>query len=134
MRAGLRTHQLGFAVDVALFEIDALLGKIRKYGQRCEIALCLIVIAARRVEFGLRLREGVAANAFADRFGVDLIELLGETGAWLISMRLLERDGMRLRVAAEHQLITNEILVRLSEPLRDPQARRDTSASQIAAR
>jgi oxygen-independent coproporphyrinogen III oxidase len=83
---------------------------------------------------GLRLREGVAVNAFADRFGVDLIELLGETGAWLISMRLLERDGMRLRVAAEHQLITNEILVRLQEPLSNAQARRETSASQIAAR
>ena len=83
---------------------------------------------------GLRLREGVAIDAFATRFGVDLMDVLGETGAWLISMRLLACDGRRLRVAAEHQLITNEILVRLQEPLSNSHARRETSASQIAAR
>jgi len=59
---------------------------------------------------------------------------LGETGAWLISMSLLECDGQRLRVAADHQLITNEILVRLDPELRASQACRETSASQIAAR
>jgi len=36
-------------------------------------------------------------------------------------------------VAAEHQLITNEILVRLEEPIA-AYVRRETSASQIAAR
>jgi oxygen-independent coproporphyrinogen III oxidase len=82
----------------------------------------------------LRLREGVALERFAARFGVDLLELLGETGAWLLSMGLLERDAERLRVAAEHQLITNEILVRLKEPLQISHALRETSASQIAAR
>ena len=30
---------------------------------------------------------------------------------------IVELDGDRLRVAAEHQLILNEILVRLAEPL-----------------
>jgi len=84
---------------------------------------------------GLRLREGVALAAFRERFGVELLHVLGETGAWLISMGLLECDHQRLRVADEHQLITNEILVRLHEPLADADhARRDTSASQIAAR
>jgi coproporphyrinogen III oxidase-like Fe-S oxidoreductase len=83
---------------------------------------------------GLRLREGVVLARFAARFGMDLLPLLADTGAWLLSMGLLESDGTRLRVAAEHQLITNEILVRLSEPLSNAQARRETSASQIAAR
>jgi oxygen-independent coproporphyrinogen-3 oxidase len=83
---------------------------------------------------GLRLREGVSLDGFAARFGLDLMDVLGETGAWLISMCLLERDGQRLRVAAERQMITNEILVRLQEPLGTSQARRETSASQIAAR
>lgn len=83
---------------------------------------------------GLRLREGVVLARFLDRFGIELLPLLAETGAWLLSMGLLECDGTTLRVAAVHQLITNEILVRLSEPLGVSQARRDTSASQIAAR
>ena len=83
---------------------------------------------------GLRLREGVVLDAFAARFGVELLPMLGETGAWLLSMGLLECDGAaaagRRRAPAHHQ--------------RDPgaapgtaqraQARRETSASQIAAR
>jgi len=83
---------------------------------------------------GLRLREGVALDAFAGRFGVELLPLLGETGAWLISMGLLESDGTHVRVSAEHQLITNEMLVRIQGPLRASQARRETSASQIAVK
>jgi oxygen-independent coproporphyrinogen-3 oxidase len=84
---------------------------------------------------GLRLREGVALAQFRVRFGVDLLDVLSETGVWLISMGLLEADGQRVRVAAEHQLITNEILVRLHEPLGAFfQARRETSAAQIAER
>jgi hypothetical protein len=47
-------------------------------------------------------------------------------------MGFLELDDDRVRIADEHQLITNEILVRLQEPL--AQVRRETSASQIAAR
>ncbi len=84
---------------------------------------------------GLRVREGVSLDEFGVRFGVELMDVLGETGAWLISVRLLESDAMRLRVAADHQLITNEILVRLHEPLGSfCQASRETSAAQIAAR
>jgi oxygen-independent coproporphyrinogen-3 oxidase len=82
---------------------------------------------------GLRLREGVSLSSFATRFHADLLNLLGETGAWLLEVGFLERDGDRLRIAAEHQLITNEILVRLQEPLGD-HVRRETSASQMAAR
>jgi putative oxygen-independent coproporphyrinogen III oxidase len=101
---------------------------------------------------GLRLREGVSLTRFAERFGIDLPEALADTGAWLLSDGFLRLEDGRLRIAAEHQLITNEILVRLEEPLAayvrretsEPQTaarsepagyvRRETSASQIAAR
>jgi oxygen-independent coproporphyrinogen-3 oxidase len=83
---------------------------------------------------GLRLREGVSVDAFAQRFGVDLLDLLGETAIWLIDGGILESDGIHLRVAASHQLITNEILVRLEEPLREAHASRDRVAPPVAAR
>ena len=82
---------------------------------------------------GLRLREGVSLADFAERFGIDLPEALGETGTWLLSAGFLRVEDGRLRITAEHQLITNEILVRLDEPLA-AYVRRETSASQIAAR
>ena len=82
---------------------------------------------------GLRLREGVSLTRFAERFGIDLPEALADTGAWLLSDGFLCLEDGRLRIAAEHQLITNEILVRLEEPLA-AYVRRETSASQIAAR
>src|SRR6266851_4408769 len=85
------------------------------------------------ITLGLRLREGISLTAFERRFDVDLLITLGETGGCLLEMGFLESDGERLRVAAEHQLITNEILVRLKEPLLD-QVRRETSAAQIAVR
>ncbi len=85
------------------------------------------------ITLGLRLREGIFLPGFKARFGVDLPGVLGETGAWLIEMGLLESDRERLRVADRHQLITNEILVRLKEPLLD-QVRRETSAPQMAVR
>ena len=87
------------------------------------------------ITLGLRLREGISLRAFEARFHVDLLRLAGETGTWLLEMGFLECDGERLRVAAEHQLITNEILVRLKEPLvLGDQLRREISAPQIAAR
>jgi oxygen-independent coproporphyrinogen-3 oxidase len=87
------------------------------------------------ITLGLRLREGIFLSGFQARFGVDLLSTIGDTGTWLIDMGLLEFNGERLRVPAEHQLITNEILVRLEEPLRDGgQVRRETSAPQIAVR
>jgi oxygen-independent coproporphyrinogen-3 oxidase len=82
---------------------------------------------------GLRLREGVSAAAFAARFGVELDEVLGETGQWLIAEGFLQRHAERLSIAAEHQLVTNEILVRLEEQLAD-YVRRETSAPQMATR
>ena len=85
------------------------------------------------VTLGLRLREGVSLDGFVARFGDNLTEVIGETGTWLTSQAFLENGGGRLRVAAEHQLITNEILVRLEEPIA-AYVRRETSASQIAPR
>jgi oxygen-independent coproporphyrinogen-3 oxidase len=85
------------------------------------------------ITLGLRLREGVSLPAFRTRFGTDALEVLGETATWLLDGGILIVDGNRLRVAAEHQLILNEILVRLSEPL-NAYARRETSASHSAAR
>jgi oxygen-independent coproporphyrinogen III oxidase len=71
---------------------------------------------------GLRLREGVSLAAFSARFGTDLLPLLGATATWLIDGGILESDAHHLRVAASHQLITNEILGRLEEPLRGTHA------------
>jgi oxygen-independent coproporphyrinogen-3 oxidase len=86
---------------------------------------------------GLRLREGVSLAEFARRFDANLLDLLGEDGRSLLDYGLLELDSeadeRRLRIAADRQLITNEILVRLEESLL-AQARRETSALRIAAR
>jgi oxygen-independent coproporphyrinogen-3 oxidase len=82
---------------------------------------------------GLRLREGVDLDRFERRFGAPLLRVLGEVGEWLISAGYLELSQARLRVHADHQLITNELLVRLGEPLAD-YVRRATSASEMATR
>jgi oxygen-independent coproporphyrinogen-3 oxidase len=82
---------------------------------------------------GLRLREGVSLSRFHARFGVPVSEVLGETFDWLVSAGVLEVVQNRVRVRSEHQLITNEILVRLEEPVAD-YVRRATSAPQMAAR
>lgn len=82
---------------------------------------------------GLRLREGIALEDFQDRYGVELTEVLDETGAWLASQGLLEIDQSRVRIPDDRRLITNEILVRIEEAL-ESYVRRETSASQIAIR
>src|SRR5260370_18360762 len=87
------------------------------------------------ITLGLRLREGIFLSRFKARFEVDLLGTIADTGAWLLENGLLEFDGDRLRVAAEHQLITNEILVRLEEPLRNAHhVRPETTPPQIAVR
>jgi len=62
---------------------------------------------------GFRLREGVSQRAFAERFGVDLQSLLGGELDWFLAGGALELEGDRIRISADHQLLTNEILVRL---------------------
>jgi oxygen-independent coproporphyrinogen-3 oxidase len=85
------------------------------------------------LSLGLRLREGVAFAEFEHRFALDLRQVLGDTGAWLLDVGLLESDGAVLRVAAERQMVLNEMLSRVSEAVRD-YARRETSASHSVAR
>jgi oxygen-independent coproporphyrinogen-3 oxidase len=82
---------------------------------------------------GLRLREGVSLDAFRRRYSVDLQDVLGALGTWLQDAGFLEIGDERAKIAEDHQLITNEILVRIEEQLTD-YVRRETSASQIAAR
>ncbi len=77
-------------------------------------------LATRLLDFltlGLRLREGVSLAGFEERFGMELERVLGVDLAWMLDQHLLERAGDRLRIAADRQLITNELLVRLSEPI-----------------
>jgi oxygen-independent coproporphyrinogen-3 oxidase len=79
------------------------------------------------VTLGLRLREGIAFEPFRARFGVELLDALGQEGGDLLLAGVLERDEQALRIGAAHQLLTNEVLVRLSLALeraaqRDPVA------------
>jgi oxygen-independent coproporphyrinogen III oxidase len=85
------------------------------------------------VALGLRLREGLSVEQFRQRFGAGVFDVLGDPARELIAAGVLEHDGSRIRVAAERQMILNEILVRLQEPIA-AYARRETSNSQIAAR
>jgi oxygen-independent coproporphyrinogen-3 oxidase len=85
------------------------------------------------LSLGLRLREGVSLGGFAARFGVDLLDVLGDTGAWLIATGFVKVGDARITIDVDHQLITNEILVRIEEALAG-YLRRETSASQIAPR
>jgi oxygen-independent coproporphyrinogen-3 oxidase len=82
---------------------------------------------------GLRLREGISFDGFAERYGIDLPEVLGDTGEWLFTQGFLELSVGNMKIAQERQFITNEILVRLEEVFAD-YVRRETNASQIAAR
>jgi oxygen-independent coproporphyrinogen-3 oxidase len=79
------------------------------------------------VTLGLRLREGIAFDQFRTRFGIELVDALGDEGADLLAAGVLERTDHALRIDAAHQLLTNEVLVRLSPALaraaeRDPVA------------
>ena len=85
------------------------------------------------VTLGLRLREGISFDTFRLRFSADLRDIVGDTLQWLARAGFIQLDESRVRVAAEHQLILNEILVHLEEPLRS-YVRRETSDSQIVAR
>jgi putative oxygen-independent coproporphyrinogen III oxidase len=68
---------------------------------------------------GLRLREGVRLRTFEERFGMSLPTALGDTGAWLVESGFLRLDAERVTIPAEHQLMTNEVLVRIDQALRE---------------
>jgi oxygen-independent coproporphyrinogen-3 oxidase len=85
------------------------------------------------VTLGLRLREGISLERFRERFGFPLLDVLGAEAHDLIDADVLECTDNALRVKAERQMILNEILVRLEEPIA-AYARRAMSDSQIPAR
>ncbi len=85
------------------------------------------------ITLGLRLREGISLAGFRTRFGMDLLDLLGDEGAYLLEHGILELQQGSLRVNADHLLVLNEVLARLRDPI-DAYALRATSISHSAAR
>lgn len=63
----------------------------------------------------LRLREGLPTSAFRARFGLELEALCGDELDSLREQGLVEECGGAVRIAAEHLLISNEIILRLHE-------------------
>jgi oxygen-independent coproporphyrinogen-3 oxidase len=116
--------------------LEAYIGSVQSRGQAMRVEDEQPDLPTRVLDYltlGLRLREGVAFEAFAERFGIDLLTAAGETAVWLLDQGFLERTEMGIRIRADRQMIANEILVRLEEPLL-AYVRRETSASQIASR
>ena len=67
---------------------------------------------------GLRLvTDGIAASAFRERHGRDLLELYGPAIEELRVLDLVEWDGERLRLARRGVLVANEVAVRFLEPM-----------------
>jgi oxygen-independent coproporphyrinogen-3 oxidase len=66
---------------------------------------------------GLRLREGVSRRRFADRFGADPWTVLADEGRALLEAGVLEQAGDAVTIAADRQLVTNEVLARLAAPV-----------------
>lgn len=63
----------------------------------------------------LRLREGLPLRIFRDRYDVELRSLCGSELDELRAHGLLQLDGGTLRIASEHLLVSNEIILRLHE-------------------
>jgi oxygen-independent coproporphyrinogen-3 oxidase len=71
--------------------------------------------AARReaLMLGLRLRAGVDAAAYEQRFGVPLVDACGPALATLVAGAFLEWRESRLRLTERALLVSNEVLVQL---------------------
>jgi oxygen-independent coproporphyrinogen-3 oxidase len=61
---------------------------------------------------GLRLREGVSAEAFRERFGRSLDEVYGRELDELAAGGLIEWDGQRARLTAHGRLLGNQVFMR----------------------
>jgi oxygen-independent coproporphyrinogen-3 oxidase len=61
---------------------------------------------------GLRLREGVSAAAFQDRFGRRLDEVYGRELGELAAHGLIEWDGQHARLTARGRLLGNQVFAR----------------------
>lgn len=64
---------------------------------------------------GLRLREGVSGTEYRRRFGEELPDALGGSGRELLDAGILTWDGSRLQLDGDHQMVVNEVLLRLDE-------------------
>jgi oxygen-independent coproporphyrinogen-3 oxidase len=73
--------------------------------------------AQDHLALGLRLREGLDLERFRRRFGYSLLEASQPVATDLLAAGLLERRAGRLRIAADHLLVSNEIILRLHEAL-----------------
>jgi len=62
---------------------------------------------------GLRLtREGVSADGFRQRFGVDLTDVFGKEIDDLLKLELLEWFEARLRLTPRARLLSNQVFIR----------------------
>jgi oxygen-independent coproporphyrinogen-3 oxidase len=75
---------------------------------------------------GLRLREGLDLGRARERFGVDLLELTAPDSVELRQRGVLECERERVRIAADRQLVSNEIILRLQAALAERLAREPT--------
>ena len=62
---------------------------------------------------GLRLlREGVSGTGFRNRFGIDLVEVFGETISELIGFGMLEQRDDRVRLTHRGLMLANDVCAR----------------------
>jgi oxygen-independent coproporphyrinogen-3 oxidase len=62
---------------------------------------------------GLRVTDGVSANAFRERFGVELQDAIGDRLLEQFDAGLIECHGDRLRLTPLGRLLSNEVFTRL---------------------
>jgi oxygen-independent coproporphyrinogen-3 oxidase len=78
-----------------------------------------LTAAQDHVGLGLRLIEGIDLRSFRRRFGHDLQELGGAELAGLVRAGILAVEEGRLRLAPEHLLVSNEVILRLHAALEE---------------
>jgi oxygen-independent coproporphyrinogen-3 oxidase len=78
-----------------------------------------LTAAQDHVGLGLRLIEGIDLGRYRRRFGRDLLELGGEELAGLVRAGVLAVEAGRLRLAPEHLLVSNEVILRLHSALEE---------------
>ena len=76
-----------------------------------------LTAAEDNIALGLRLLEGLDLQRFRRRFGWDLLELGGEELAELLRAGILTLEAGRLRIAPQHLLVSNEVILRVHAAL-----------------
>lgn len=85
-------------------------------GRRVFVEEEALDVATQRREalmLGLRLRAGVDAGAYRERFGCTVQEVCGAALDELLTAAFLDWQGSRLRLTERTLLVSNEVLVRL---------------------